>query len=95
MSRHHRQLHAGRWSKVRREVLERDGWRCRTCGRYGNEVDHIVPLAREPGRNPYDDDNLQALCQPCHKQKTAAENGRELSPDEAAWRHYLEAAVRD
>ena len=47
MSRRHTHLNARRWEAVRRTVFERDGWRCRKCGRAGRlEVDHVVPLKR-------------------------------------------------
>ena len=61
MSRNHvSRLHARRWARVRRAVLDRDGWRCRKCGKAGRlEVDHIVP---DPGRDPFDMGNLQVLC---------------------------------
>jgi len=34
------------------------------------ELDHIVPLV---DGGTHDDDNLQTLCTPCHKRKTAGE----------------------
>ena len=48
------------------------------------EVDHVRPL--DKGGDPWDPANLQALCRGCHIQKTAAENRREPTPAEAAWR---------
>ena len=90
MSRAWRQIHRRRWGRVRREVLERDGWRCVQCGKAGRlEVDHVIPLEREPGQDPYDPDGLQSLCVNCHANKTRTENGRELSPDEKAWQEFL------
>ena len=86
MSRAHKQLHKGRWARVRLEVLERDGWRCRRCGCYGNEVDHIRPLRK--GGDPFDPDNLQTLCRTCHVAKTRAETRRPDTPAEAAWRAF-------
>ena len=57
MSRHHGRLHSRRWARVRRAVLDRDGWRCRRCGRASRmEVDHVVPLDR--GGDPWDPGNL-------------------------------------
>ena len=92
MSRRHTRLHAGKWRKVRREVLERDGYRCRVCGKAGRlEVDHVVRMEDSPGIDPYDVSNLQAICRGCHIAKTADENRRPLSPDELAWRKYLES----
>ena len=54
MSRHHTHLNARRWGVVRRRVFVRDGWRCVECGRAGRmECDHVEPLQREPGQDPY------------------------------------------
>ena len=90
MSRHHTPIGARRWAVVRRTVFERDGWRCVICGRAGRlEVDHITPLQREPGQDPYDPNGLQALCRRCHIDKTADENRREPTPAEAAWRDLV------
>ena len=87
VSRHHTHLNTGRWAAVRRAVFERDGWRCRKCGRAGRlEIDHIVPMQREPGQDPFDPNGLQTLCRRCHIRKTAAENRRPLTPEELAWR---------
>ena len=87
MSRHHTHVNARRWAAVRRAVFERDGWRCVECRRGGRlEADHITPMQREPGQDPYDINGLQALCRSCHIEKTARENRRPLTADEAAWR---------
>ena len=92
MSRHHVHLHAGRWARVRRAVLARDGWRCRRCGRAGRmEVDHVRPLDR--GGDPWALSNLQALCRRCHIGKTAAENRRPPTAAEAAWRDLVRAML--
>lgn len=37
-------------------------------------VDHVKEIA--DGGDPYDWDNLQSLCLPCHNRKTAAERRR-------------------
>ena len=90
MSRHHTHLHARRWAAVRRAVLKRDGFRCVECGRAGKlEVDHIVPMRREPGQDVYDVNGLQTLCRSCHLAKTARENRRLLTPAELAWRELV------
>ena len=80
------------WRRVRRLVLDRDGWRCRSCGRAGRlQVDHIKPLSA--GGEPYDLENLQALCAfPCHRDKTAAEN-RNPNPERDAWRALVAARL--
>ena len=90
MSRHHTHLHARRWAAVRRAVLKRDGFGCVECGRAGKlEVDHIVPMQREPGQDVYDVNGLQTLCRSCHLAKTARENRRLLTPAELAWRELV------
>ena len=89
MSRTHAKLDRRRWSKVRLQVLERDGYRCVDCGKAGRlEVDHIMPAYR--GGSLYDLANLQALCKSCHISKTASENTR-VWPARDDWR----ALIRD
>ena len=90
MSRHHTHLNARRWAAVRWAVFERDGYRCVECGRAGRlECDHVVPLQREPGQDPYDPNGLQTLCRGCHLAKTATENRRPSTPAEAASRELV------
>jgi 5-methylcytosine-specific restriction endonuclease McrA len=59
------------WQRLRRRVLERDGYRCRECGRMADQVDHIVPVRL--GGAQFDMDNCQSLCASCHSKKTARE----------------------
>lgn len=52
---------------TRAKVLERDGNACVWCGSPGPfEVDHIIRYV-DGGSN--DADNLQTLCEPCHRSK--------------------------
>lgn len=84
-----------RWELVRREALDRDGWRCqqlradgKRCGRAGRlEVDHIRPLAQ--GGAEYDLGNLQTLCRSCHIEKTRAENSNPPGPERLAWDAFM------
>ena len=90
MSRHHTHLNARRWAVVRRAVLARDQWRCVECGKAGRlECDHVTPLQRDPGQDPYDPNSLQTLCRACHIEKTRVENRRPPTPTEAAWRRLV------
>ncbi|KJK46354.1 hypothetical protein UK23_23860 [Lentzea aerocolonigenes] len=58
------------WPRIRARILRRDPL-CRVCGyRLSAEVDHI-----EPGDN-HEDSNLQGICPPCHRTKSAREGGR-------------------
>ena len=95
MSHHHSLLHRNRWTLVRRQVFERDGYRCTLCGKAGRlECDHITRLEREPEQDPYDPNGLQTLCRACHVEKTARENRRALTPAEVAWRSLVQEMTR-
>ena len=72
-------------------ILRRDRDRCRRCGSQGEpEVDHIVPIA--DGGDPWDPENLQALCRRCHRAKTSAEASGRAARRRAA-NAYRAAAV--
>ena len=58
------------WKAIRREVLKQDRYLCRSCGKYGDQVDHIDGDSRN---NPADGSNWQTLCRRCHSSKTARE----------------------
>ena len=65
------------WRKLRQQILDRDSHLCQHCirsGRYiaATEVDHIQNKARG-GTDEIT--NLRSLCTPCHKDKTARDNG--------------------
>lgn len=55
-------------NRMRFAIYQRDGWRCKKCGRKNKylEIDHIVPIAKG-GKSTYD--NLQTLCHSCNKKK--------------------------
>ena len=57
-------------NKMRFAVYERDGWRCKKCGRRSKdlEVDHIYPISKG-GKSTFD--NLQTLCHRCNVKKGA------------------------
>jgi 5-methylcytosine-specific restriction protein A len=55
------------WETIRRRILLRDPI-CRVCnGALSTEVDHV-----EPG-DDHTDENLQGICEDCHRRKTQAE----------------------
>ena len=85
MSRHHAALSAPRWAQARKQALESAGWRCERCGHAGAlEAHHRRPLHR--GGAPYDPENLEVLCKPCH----FAAHRRPLSEAEKAWRRLVD-----
>lgn len=66
------------WRKLRKRILERDRYLCQVCLKNGvikagSEVDHIRSKATGGTDN---DDNLQAICTRCHREKTATERPR-------------------
>lgn len=78
------------WEKLRKRVIARAKGLCEKCAREGRvgpgrDVDHVVSKAKATrlgwSQARIDNlSNLQYLCEPCHKEKTAAEQGRKLKP---------------
>ena len=84
-----RPINRWRWDRVRRIAFARDNWRCRACGKAGRlEAHHVRPLHQ--GGAPYDLDNLETLCRPCHIDR----HRPKLTPGEAAWRALVDGLVR-
>ena len=80
-SRHARGYGAA-WVRLREQVMQRDTWLCQSCRKQGyveqaTQVDHIIPKAKGGTDNM---DNLQALCEKCHVDKTARDNGSNPKP---------------
>lgn len=92
MSRNHRKIPSRAWQDFRRKILIRDNWTCAACGGYGNECDHILPLAA--GGAPLDPANAQILCAGCHIRKTRAENSAPEIPGRAEWRAFARELFR-
>ncbi|WP_409245933.1 HNH endonuclease [Enterobacter cloacae] len=74
VSRHQRGYGAS-WDKTSIRILKRDRGLCQECLRRGaiteaTSVDHRLPLAHGGSDS---DDNLESLCTPCHRAKTARE----------------------
>ena len=87
MSRNHKGrgalAHGQRWYRIRRAVLDRDGWKCSECGRRGRlEVHHVKAIA-DGGSN--DLENLRSLCLDCH----IAIHSPPVSTEAAAWQQLL------
>lgn len=79
------------WRLARMYVFERDGWRCKKCGKPGRlECDHIIPLSVNKEQNPFDPVNLQTLCRGCHIEKTREERGRIHSPNRGKFQHLID-----
>ena len=84
-SRFHAAINSRVWARVRRAVLQRDGYRCRRCRRPGRlEVHHVQPL--HEGGAALVLANLLTLCRGCHIQE---HNSEKQDPERLAWREYL------
>ncbi|WP_076051903.1 HNH endonuclease [Mycobacterium colombiense] len=63
------------WKRLRRKVLERDGYQCQIrgphCTGHATQVDHIVNTAA--GGAPFDEHNAQSVCPQCNARKASAE----------------------
>lgn len=75
--------YTGKWWRVRREVLERDGHACRLCGTTRDElgqepdVHHIEPIRTfEDPQDAHTLDNVVCLCKSCHNVAEAKGLGR-------------------
>lgn len=78
----HKRGYGHQWDKTRKAILERDRYLCQPCLRndkptVANQVDHITPKAKGGTDSA---DNLEAICDPCHKAKTARDSGKEYKP---------------
>lgn len=67
--------YGAKWRKIRVHAMRRDNWLCQPCQREGRitpatECDHIKPKA-QGGMDSMD--NLQAICNMCHRAKTTRE----------------------
>lgn len=77
------------WQKIKGMVHERDGYMCVLCGRSEDDgitlhCDHILRKV-DGGLDTME--NLQSLCNVCHKTKTRVENSTR--------RPYIPAPTRD
>ena len=73
----HQRGYGNEWDKIRQYVLQMNLGMCSGCldnGQYtkATQIDHIIPKAKGGSD---DIDNLQPLCEPCHKLKTARDKG--------------------
>lgn len=68
------------WQRIRLEIIARDGHRCRSCGHQGRlDVHHRVPVRSCTNWEMINsDENLVALCRPCHAVADAAVRAVEL-----------------
>lgn len=73
----HARGYGSAWDKLRKKILERDKYLCQPCLAKGrvtaaNAVDHETPKAKGGTDDP---GNLRAICNDCHRAKTAMDAG--------------------
>ena len=72
------------WRMLSAKRIQADGYKCKLCGSWATEVDHIIPIQTPEGwERRYEWDNLQSLCTQCHNKKHkrfGKYNGRPQSP---------------
>jgi 5-methylcytosine-specific restriction endonuclease McrA len=60
------QLDPEAYEELRRQVLQRDGWRCQACANRTNLQVHHIQLRSQSGDDA--EENLITLCSECHEQ---------------------------
>ena len=76
------------WRALRLAALDRDGWRCRDCGKAGKlEVHHVKPVRDGGARLPPLSD-VVSLCLSCHRLRHPRRPESELR---RRWRELVEA----
>jgi 5-methylcytosine-specific restriction protein A len=86
----HKRGYGSAWDKIRKRIMERDCGLCQACAKQGkvtiaSAVDHIINKAKAAQMRwtPEQVDaesNLQAICDPCHLEKTQVEQGKRKRP---------------
>lgn len=59
-------------TKLRAQVVERDRFKCRGCGKAPDEIHHIIFRSQGGTDDP---SNLVSLCRGCHEQAHGRRNG--------------------
>ena len=57
-------LESKQYEELRRAILERDGWRCQSCGAMTNLEVHHQQFRSHSGEDA--EENLITLCHECH-----------------------------
>ena len=87
MSIKHHRYNQRRWGVIRRRVFQRDGYKCRNCGKRGSrfEAHHEPPEKAET--DPYNPAHILTLCRQCHIERHRTP--KPVNPEVAAWLQFL------
>ena len=81
-----------RWKKFRKDILQRDNFRCCRCGKSFTETElHVHHLNYYPGKKPWEYPNVEliTLCKGCHAQ----EHG--IIMPQSGWKYCGEVDLED
>lgn len=70
--KHDKYMKTQEWKDIRLQILERDGWRCRCCGRTNDDPKAQLTIHHSTYDNLFNEeehlDDLITLCKYCHYQ---------------------------
>ena len=72
----------GPWPRIRRAILQRDGYRCHTCGQHADTVNHVIEWRLRPDL-AHTPSNLVAECRKCNYGRP--QRRRNGIPDPQQW----------
>jgi len=85
-----------RWQELRLEILRRDRWQCRECGKPGRLEVHHIKRVRDFPDLAYDPANLMCLCGSCHTKVTRVECGlNPAKPINAGWQEAISQLTKE
>lgn len=80
-------LRSKTWKRIRQRVLDRDGWKCRSCGARATEVHHgAYDAATMRGETL---ERLYAVCRHCHEAITFDVFGLKRKAGEVRWLSWM------
>jgi len=83
------------WKKLRKQVIERDGNKCKVCGKKRKLTVHHIKPRDEGGTNALN--NLETLCQKCHDEIEMGGEGiviEDKRPEATDWHAWVYGGAR-
>ena len=85
MSKYH---HTPEWALARSRALNRDGWRCRQCGRAGRLQVHHLHSLQDGGTHEIE--NLRTLCREHHLDA----HRQPQTPEQQEWANLISELMK-